>query len=67
MRGHEEGFRKEPGFAAFFGKVKPFFQCIQEMKHYAIQQSGRASCDGARLLIRYTSELLLEGCSVFGV
>lgn len=41
VRGHEEGFRKEPGFATFFGKVKPFFQYIQEMKHYEIQQSGR--------------------------
>ena len=42
VKGHEEGFRKEPGFANFFSKVKPFFQCIQEMKHYEIQQSGKA-------------------------
>jgi quinol monooxygenase YgiN len=39
--GHEEGFRKEAGFASFFTKVKPFFQAIQEMKHYEVQQSGK--------------------------
>lgn len=44
-KGHEDGFRKEPGFAGFFAKVKPFFSCIQEMKHYGIEQSGRG---GAR-------------------
>lgn len=40
LRGHEEGFRNEPGFAEFFRKVKPFFGAIEEMKHYDVQQSG---------------------------
>jgi heme-degrading monooxygenase HmoA len=31
---HEEGFRREPGFGAFLNLVQPFFQQIQEMKHY---------------------------------
>jgi quinol monooxygenase YgiN len=34
VEGHEQGFRKEPGFREFFALVKPFFNEIQEMKHY---------------------------------
>jgi heme-degrading monooxygenase HmoA len=35
LEGHEQGFRKEPSFREFFALVKPFFNDIQEMKHYA--------------------------------
>ncbi len=31
---HEQGFRSSPGFADFFQAVRPYFQQIQEMKHY---------------------------------
>ncbi|MBC8136320.1 MAG: antibiotic biosynthesis monooxygenase [Fibrella sp.] len=31
---HLEGFRKGADFAAFFVVVKPFFESIEEMKHY---------------------------------
>ena len=31
---HLTGFRKSEEFGVFFGLVKPFFTCIQEMKHY---------------------------------
>jgi len=34
VEGHEGGFRKEPQFHSFFDLVKPFFNQIQEMKHY---------------------------------
>jgi quinol monooxygenase YgiN len=34
VEGHEQGFRREPDFTGFFSLVKPFFQQIQEMKHY---------------------------------
>jgi quinol monooxygenase YgiN len=34
VEGHEQGFRKEPAFRDFFVLVKPFFNDIQEMKHY---------------------------------
>jgi quinol monooxygenase YgiN len=34
VQGHEQGFRKEPAFREFFALVKPFFNDIQEMKHY---------------------------------
>jgi quinol monooxygenase YgiN len=34
VEGHEQGFRKEPSFREFFALVKPFFNNIQEMKHY---------------------------------
>ena len=34
VEGHEQGFRKEPSFREFFALVKPFFNDIQEMKHY---------------------------------
>jgi quinol monooxygenase YgiN len=34
VEGHEQGFRKEPGFRQFFGLVRPFLDQVQEMKHY---------------------------------
>ena len=34
LEGHEQGFRKSPGFGPFFQAVKPFFGQIAEMKHY---------------------------------
>ena len=33
---HLNGFRKSPAFGAFFQLVKPFYQSIQEMHHYAV-------------------------------
>lgn len=33
---HLQGFRKSPEFGAFFRLVKPFYQSIQEMNHYAL-------------------------------
>ncbi|TGD82915.1 putative quinol monooxygenase [Hymenobacter wooponensis] len=33
---HLIGFRKSPEFGAFFQLVKPFYQSIQEMNHYAV-------------------------------
>lgn len=36
LAGHEQGFRRSPGFAEFFQMVKPFFHNITEMKHYVI-------------------------------
>ena len=35
LDGHEQGFRKRAEFAAFFAHVRPFFDQIDEMKHYA--------------------------------
>jgi quinol monooxygenase YgiN len=34
--GHMKGFRTSPEFQTFFAAVRPFFNEIQEMKHYAI-------------------------------
>jgi quinol monooxygenase YgiN len=34
IEGHEQGFRKSPGFRTFFAAVKPFFDDIREMSHY---------------------------------
>lgn len=31
---HLEGFRHSEEFKAFFASVKPFFQAIEEMRHY---------------------------------
>src|SRR5690348_12852185 len=40
IEGHEQGFRGSRQFGSFFGKVKPFFANIREMKHYRqIEQS----------------------------
>ena len=36
VNGHLEGFRKSPQFAAFFQAVRPFFNDIQEMRHYEV-------------------------------
>lgn len=35
VEGHLEGFRKSPAFGEFFALVKPFFDAIEEMTHYA--------------------------------
>jgi len=32
--GHLEGFRKGPDFGRFFQAVRPFFDDIEEMRHY---------------------------------
>jgi heme-degrading monooxygenase HmoA len=34
--GHEQGFRQSPGFGPFFAAVKPFFEQIEEMRHYEL-------------------------------
>lgn len=34
--GHMKGFRTSPEFQPFFAAVRPFFNDIQDMKHYAI-------------------------------
>jgi quinol monooxygenase YgiN len=31
---HEQGFRQSPGFQRFFAAIRPFFNQIDEMKHY---------------------------------
>jgi len=36
LEGHMKGFRVEPEFPPFFAKVKPFFEQIREMRHYAV-------------------------------
>ena len=36
VEGHLNGFRKSAEFGQFFELVKPFFQQIQEMRHYEI-------------------------------
>lgn len=35
---HLNGFRKSDGFKAFFNLVKPFYNNIEEMKHYRLTQ-----------------------------
>ena len=36
VEGHEKGFRASPHFGEFFAAIKPFFDQIEEMKHYAV-------------------------------
>ena len=33
IEGHEQGFRRSPGFRDFFAEVRPYFGGILEMKH----------------------------------
>ena len=46
VEGHEQGFRSEPGFREFFALVKPFFNQIQEMKHYEAGKMSWSRNDG---------------------
>lgn len=41
MEGHMQGFRSGPDFQPFFDLVRPYFQEIQEMKHYQVIESSR--------------------------
>lgn len=34
LEDHEQGFRGSEAFGAFFAHVKPFFEQIEEMRHY---------------------------------
>ena len=33
---HEQGFRRSAAFRSFFAAVKPFFEQIEEMRHYQL-------------------------------
>ena len=39
VEGHLNGFRKSPVFPPFYQLVKPFFNNIEEMKHYEVLHS----------------------------
>ena len=45
VEGHEQGFRKSSAFGEFFSAVKPFFDDIEEMRHYQslLDDSGASS------------------------
>jgi heme-degrading monooxygenase HmoA len=34
LDGHEQGFRRSAAFGPFFAAVRPFFEQIEEMRHY---------------------------------
>lgn len=36
LEDHEQGFRQSAGFGPFFQTVKPFFEQIEEMRHYEL-------------------------------
>jgi heme-degrading monooxygenase HmoA len=40
---HEQGFRHSPGFGSFFAAVKPFFDQIEEMRHYEVTPIASAA------------------------
>jgi quinol monooxygenase YgiN len=40
VEGHEQGFRRSPEFREFFAAVKPFFDDIDEMRHYETLLDG---------------------------
>ena len=41
IEGHEGGFRKASHFRDFLAAVKPFFDNIDEMKHYQIEAASK--------------------------
>ena len=43
LEGHEQGFRKSADFREFFVLVRPFFDAIEEMKHYEASAVSRAA------------------------
>lgn len=42
VEGHEQGFRKASHFREFLAAVKPFFDNIDEMRHYRIHGDPKA-------------------------
>ncbi len=42
VEGHQQGFRPSPQFDEFFAAVRPFFDQIQEMKHYQVRSAATA-------------------------
>ena len=44
--GHLQGFRKSAAFAGFFAAVRPFFDDIREMRHYAPTAIARRNFPG---------------------
>jgi len=36
LEGHMKGFRSSPEFQLFFSAVQPFFNNIEEMRHYEL-------------------------------
>lgn len=40
IEGHERGFRGSPEFRTFFEAVRPFFDDIEEMRHYEATSVG---------------------------
>jgi quinol monooxygenase YgiN len=47
VEGHEQGFRMSPEFREFFAAVKPFFDDIDEMRHYETLLHGAESAPAA--------------------
>ncbi len=41
LEGHTKGFRESPQFSKFFADVQPFYNDIQEMRHYEVGPSFR--------------------------
>ncbi|XXX75522.1 antibiotic biosynthesis monooxygenase [Sorangium sp. So ce134] len=48
LDGHLQGFRKAASFPSFFAKVKPFYERIQEMRHYALTGVAGTGGDAGR-------------------
>jgi hemoglobin len=40
LEGHLDGFRKDPAFSGFFALVRPYFDDIDEMRHYVVQTAS---------------------------
>jgi quinol monooxygenase YgiN len=48
VEGHEQGFRRSPAFPEFLSAVKPFYDDIEEMRHYeALLDSADGGPEGA--------------------
>jgi quinol monooxygenase YgiN len=43
IEAHEQGFRQSAGFGPFFAAVKPFFEQIEEMRHYELTPIASAA------------------------
>jgi heme-degrading monooxygenase HmoA len=47
LEGHMEGFRSSPEFRDFYRYVQPFFNDIQEMRHYELTKVRKGDHVGA--------------------
>jgi len=66
--GHLQGFRKSAEFATFLAEIRPYIECVEEMRHYAVTEvasggSIYADVGGTGTFFRLAHEMHERMCS----